>query len=135
MESERNWTTLEQLADREAIRDCVYRYSRGVDRMDAEMLRSAYWEDAYDDHVLFQGSRDGFVEWVMPQLRRWERSQHLVGNIFIRLDGNEAAVESYFQGYHCNIGTDGRREDDFTGGRYLDTMQKRGKEWRISRRI
>ena len=39
-----------ELADREAIRDCLYRYCRGVDRCDEQMLRSAYWEDAYDDH-------------------------------------------------------------------------------------
>jgi SnoaL-like domain len=44
----------DELADREAIRDCLYRYSRGVDRCDEDMLRSVYWEDAFDDHVLFR---------------------------------------------------------------------------------
>ena len=41
----------DELADREAIRDCLYRYARGMDRCDEEMLRSAYWEDALDDHL------------------------------------------------------------------------------------
>ena len=30
-----------ELADREAIRECLYRYCRGVDRLDAKMVRSA----------------------------------------------------------------------------------------------
>ena len=48
---------LAELADREAIRDCLHRYCRGVDRCDEDMLRSAYWEDAHDDHVVFAGTR------------------------------------------------------------------------------
>lgn len=47
----------EEMADREAIRDCLYRYARGVDRCDEELLRSAYWENAMDDHCLFVGAR------------------------------------------------------------------------------
>ena len=49
---------MEELADREAIRECLYRYSRGVDRLDADMLRSAYWPDAVDNHLSFTGNAD-----------------------------------------------------------------------------
>ena len=47
---------LSELADREAIRECLYRYSRGVDRLDADMLRTAYWPDCIDDHMGFVGN-------------------------------------------------------------------------------
>ena len=77
----------DELADREAIRDCLYRYSRGVDRCDEEVLRSAYWEDAFDDHVLFSGTREPFIAWVLPALRAMEQSMHMIGNILIRLHG------------------------------------------------
>ena len=90
----------DELADREAIRDCLYRYSRGVDRCDEEALRSAYWEDAFDDHVLFSGTREPFIAWVLPALRAMERSMHMIGNILIRVHGNHADVESYYYGYH-----------------------------------
>ena len=62
----------EEMADREAIRDCLYRYSRGVDRCDEEMLRSVYWEDALDDHCLFVGRREELIAWVMPPRLVWQ---------------------------------------------------------------
>jgi hypothetical protein len=45
-----------ELADREAIRECLYRYCRGVDRLDADMIRSAYWPDCVDNHLEFTGA-------------------------------------------------------------------------------
>ena len=48
----------QQLADREAIRECVLRYSRGVDRLDVEQMKSAYWPEATDDHGRFVGHHD-----------------------------------------------------------------------------
>ena len=54
----------DELADREAIRDCMYRYSRGIDRCDVELLRSAYWPDATDNHTGFVGTREEFIAWA-----------------------------------------------------------------------
>lgn len=42
--------TLDELLDREAIRDCLARYCRGVDRLDRALLLSTYWPGAEDDH-------------------------------------------------------------------------------------
>src|SRR5882724_2908499 len=44
---------LRQLLDRQAILDCLHRYTRGVDRLDRQLLLSAYHADAIDDHGLF----------------------------------------------------------------------------------
>jgi len=123
----------DELADREAIRDCLYRYSRGVDRCDEDMLRSVYWEDAEDDHCLFTGQREELIAWVLPLLRAMEASQHTIGNMLIRLHGDRADVESYYHGYHrMNDGT--KSHDSIQAGRYLDRFEKRDGEWRIARR-
>ena len=34
--------------DRESIREATFRYARGVDRLDVELMKSAYWPDATD---------------------------------------------------------------------------------------
>jgi len=85
----------EELADREAIRDCLYRYSRGIDRCDEDMLRSAYWPDTTDHHLDFAGTREELIAWALPALRGMDQTMHLIGNILIRLHGATASVESY----------------------------------------
>jgi hypothetical protein len=124
----------DELADREAIRDCLYRYSRGVDRCDEEMLRSAYWPDACDDHLSFKGDREEFIAWSLPMLRGMDQSMHLIGNILIRLDGASADVESYYYGFH-RLQHEGGARDTIGSGRYLDRFERRGGEWRIARRL
>jgi SnoaL-like protein len=124
---------LSEMADREAIRDCLYRYSRGVDRCDEDMLRSVYWEDAFDDHCLFAGEREELIAWVIPLLRAMDATQHYIANILIRLDGDHADVESYYQGYHC-LRSDGKPFHSVQGGRYLDRLERRDGEWRIATR-
>ncbi|MEJ2408813.1 MAG: nuclear transport factor 2 family protein [Novosphingobium sp.] len=52
---------IEELTDREAIRECLYRYARGVDRLDADMVRSAYRPDCIDEHMGFAGNTGAFI--------------------------------------------------------------------------
>jgi len=124
---------IEELYAREAIRDCVYRYCRGVDRCDEEMLRSAYWEDARDDHCLFVGRREELIAWVLPLLRSMAASQHTIGNVLIRLYGDHADVESYYRGHH-RVHDGSKFVDSVQAGRYVDRFEKRDDEWRIARR-
>jgi len=123
----------DELADREAIRDCLYRYSRAVDRCDEDLLRSVYWEDAVDDHVLFTGTREELIAWVLPLLRAMEGSMHMIGNILIRLHGDHADVESYYYGYH-RLNDGSKSFDSVQSGRYLDRFERRDDEWRIAER-
>ena len=50
-----------QLVDRQEILDCMHRYARGVDRMDAELLQSAFHEDALDCHYSTPVFDDGYL--------------------------------------------------------------------------
>jgi hypothetical protein len=122
--------------DREWIRDVMFRYARAIDRCDPQLLEQVYWPDGIDDHGDFVGSRDEFIAWVMPILKNsMGVTQHFLGNILIRIEGGSAKVESYFQAFHRWEGPDGLPAKDLImGGRYLDRMEKRGKEWRIAHR-
>lgn len=124
----------DELADREAIRDCLYRYARGMDRCDESMLRSAYWEDAIDDHLAFYGTREELISWAIPIVRMMDQGQHIIGNIFIRIDGTFADAESYFYGFHRAKNEEGIPRDAVGCGRYLDRFEKRDDEWRIVKR-
>ena len=41
---------VQELLDKQAIHEVMIRYCRGLDRMDAELVGSAYHPDAHDDH-------------------------------------------------------------------------------------
>ena len=127
---------LQSMLDREAIRDVLMRYCRGIDRCDGALLEGVYWPEAIDDHGNFRGNRAEFIAWVLPLLReRMDQTTHFLGNILITLDGDSAGVESYFEAYH-RIRRDGAAPyDAVLGGRYIDRMEKRGGEWRIADRI
>ncbi len=128
-------TAIGQLLDREAIRECLYRYCRGVDRCDEAALRSAYWEDGTDSHGPYSGSAAGFIEWVLDRLKTSERSIHLISNLSITLHGREAAVESYFPALQRKPDEAMVSREVFLAGRYVDRFEKRGGEWRIARRM
>ncbi len=120
-----------ELADREAIRECLYRYARGVDRLDADMLRSAYWPDAVDTHLSFTGNADEFIAWAFPIMGTMDQTMHMIGNILFTVHGDTADAESYFHGYHRVNLPDGGKSDVIGSGRYLDNFERRGDEWRI----
>ena len=121
---------LMELKDKSDIIECTYRYSRGIDRHDEELARSAYHADAVDCHGShFIGPAHDFVPWV-NQLHSDAYSGHLhfVGNHTIKVDGDSAHCESYViyglrrrEGGGVNIG----------GGRYLDRLERRDGVWRI----
>ncbi len=126
---------LRELADREQIRDCMMRYCHGVDRCDPDMVKSAYWPDAHDVHGDFDGNAYDFVDWAMPQLRKMVRTQHFIGNLLIRIDGDRARTEMYSRNWHTFRTAAGRLHDVIQGHRYLDKLEKRGGEWRIFDRL
>jgi hypothetical protein len=122
---------IEQLMDRQAIQDVLVRYCRGIDRCDAELLRSAYWEDGTDDHGSFSGNAWEFCDHVIPALQRMQRTMHLISNVHVELQGSTAKAETYCVAHHL---LDDENEM-VVGGRYLDLLEKRNEEWRIKTRV
>lgn len=126
---------LVELMDREAIRDCIYRYCRGIDRADEAALRASYWPDAYDSHGAYAGPAEGFFVWVKEAWRHKPRNVHQVSNILIEFrSGSSAVVETYFNALQRGTGGDGVLRQVHLAGRYCDLFEKRGEAWRVARR-
>ena len=127
---------LDELIAKEAIRDVILRFARGLDRLDWESVRNCYWDDAYDDHGPFKGTPDEFVAWGRKFLPSWtESTSHLILNCLIELDGSVAHVETYSIGCHRAVDAGGTPYDLFTQIRYIDRFERRIGEWRIASRV
>lgn len=125
--------SVEDVLARAQIIDCLHRYSRGMDRHDAELLRSAYHEDAIDDHGSFLGTRDEFVEWAFGFHADQVRHQHFLSNITIDLEGDVAHTETYY--FTVMQFRDEEKPLSLNGGRYIDRIEKRNGTWAIAERV
>jgi ketosteroid isomerase-like protein len=128
---------IRELIDKEAIRTALARFCRGVDRGDMQALQSVYHPDALENHGDFVGSA---ADWMLLALdvapRHFSVMHHSLGASNIELDGDVAAVETYFSA-GCVI-----RDPDGTDpvvttihGRYVDRFERRDGFWRIANRL
>ncbi|MGF7150199.1 ketosteroid isomerase-like protein [Sphingomonas zeicaulis] len=118
--------------DREDIRACLLRYTRGVDRHDRELMLSAYWPDAYDEHGVAEGIAADFVDWAIGWHGKFQtRHHHGILNHSCELDGDSAHAETYYIFW----GENRQGPPQLSFGRYIDRFERRGGEWRIAHRV
>lgn len=122
---------LAELLDRHEIHQVMLRYARGLDRLDNELVRSCYWDDAIEDHGHFVGPPDDFIAYADRATLMFQAAQHAILNHWCELDGDDAFCETYF---HFSGVTEAGPHFMSTG-RYVDHFQKRGGEWRIFNRV
>ncbi len=126
--------TLDQLLAIEACREAARRYSYGIDRLDGEVMKSAYWPDGIDEHGHFVGNAWEFCDRVVSSHGKWTWTMHTIFNHRVEIDpdGEHARGEVYNISYLFNE-TDRRLATWY--GRYLDAYERRGEEWRIQHRV
>lgn len=130
--------TIGRLAAAEAIRQAVARYARGVDRLDAELMKSAYWPDAIDDHGVYVGGAMEFCDHVVESHRRFDGTMHCNMNHAIEIDDDDTARgEIYNMSFMFRRDDDGGAVVDTWWGRYLDRYERRDPsgDWRIAHRV
>jgi ketosteroid isomerase-like protein len=126
---------VQELVDKEAIRQAVLRYCRGVDRSDEELLASAYHDDAVDFHGATPLEGAAIAPGILELVSQSTVSQHQILNQFIQLHGPDAAAaETYFTAWE-SLPHEGAERMLVAIGRYVDRFQKRAGEWRIAHRV
>lgn len=125
---------LQELLDREAIRDLITTYCNAADRHDHVKMRSLYHADAIDDHgAMFKGPAMDFID-RLPEIQApMEVLHHNVTTINLAIDGDEAEGEVYLIALHRVKGEDGPY-DVLVGGRYFDRYARRDGEWKFAYR-
>lgn len=128
---------LQQIIDREAIRDLVLCYSRAIDRKDVELLRDLYTEDATDTHGdSFDGPADAYCEFIEKSLPHMLYSGHHACNHMISVEGDEGNGEVYALAYHVIPNAEGGQDEDFMAVRYIDNYRRCADgKWRFSKRV
>lgn len=123
-----------QLVDKDQIRDQIYNYCRGLDRMDKPLALSVWHPDATVEMPGFKGSGP---EWIDSAWRTHERIHshtHQMTNILINLDGAKATSETYFISSLHAEPTATSATTRLIRGRYLDRWSKRGGRWAMDHR-
>jgi hypothetical protein len=127
---------LERLLAAEEIRQVVLRYCRGVDRLDVDVMRSAYLPGAVDHHGVYVGDAEGFCERVVGSHARYDATMHCVLNHAVELDGPDTARgEAYVVTYVLRTTPDGLRWRDTFWGRYADRYGVHDGRWGIAHRV
>lgn len=141
-------TGLDLLLSKEAIRDVIYHWSRGVARKDWDLVRACYTDDGVDMHGSVNGTVDEFIEWMKGYHAPIEAVIFFSTNILIEfVDEDTAFVETYGTSIQRHgaeakaariqfLGPEWADQDvpiviDFAG-RKLDTFVRRDGVWRIA---
>ena len=123
------------LLDKKAIEEVLVRYCRGADRGDADLIASAYHDDATEDHGgTFLGPAAEYLALLRKVLPTAGRMSHAITNMLVELeDDTHATSECYILTFsRRGEGDDGF--DSLTMARLIDKFEKRGGDWRIAHR-
>lgn len=126
---------LEQMLEEARIQRVLVRYAQALDERDWAALDQVFTDDArvrYESIGEFNG-RARIVDVVRDALAPCGRTQHLIGNFRIELEGLRAKARCYLQAIHRGLGE--RDGDTLTvWGEYRDRLERRAEGWRIAER-
>jgi len=131
---------------REAIRDVLHRYCKGIDRRDWALVRSCFADDHVHSHGDYTGPADEFLGFAQAALDTIPATHHSITNVHFAFaeDGKSVETEANFVAYHLieaghadgqtPVPTGGVATDWIVAGRYNDRLELRGGAWIIVRR-
>ena len=127
---------LATLIAKDEIRELAMLYSRGVDRKDAELLKTLYTIDGTDNHGKhFTGNAADYINFLEKSFPHMPMSGHFICNHLISVNGNEAEGELYALAYHILPDGKGGSIKDFMGVRYIDRYRREDGRWLFASRV
>ena len=121
--------------DERAIQQGLFRYAACMDMRDWAGLDSVLAADATADFGIGPiAGRDEIVRFTRSFLDDCGPTQHLLGNIFIEVDGDRATSRAYVADLHLGTGTQSQTSYR-TLGLYMDRWACTPDGWRITERI
>ena len=125
---------IDDILSKQALHELLMAYCRGVDRTDADLLRSTFHPDAEVITGVFNGAAMEFVDFIVALVRdQLKYVFHSVANEWFEIRGDDALGESYAIALSSVDGPDGPI-DVLTGGRYVDRFARRDGVWKIASR-
>jgi hypothetical protein len=125
---------VQQLIDREEIRDLLNRWALAADLSDMDAFEACYTPDAIIDfrEIGYQGNTpSGHREFLEKSRPFFKNMHHIVSNTtFLELTADAARTRTLVAAATTTL-------DDvvfFLGGWYHDTLRKTGEGWRIAAR-
>lgn len=126
---------LHELAAKDEIREQIYNYARGLDRMDMELSKRVWHPDGTADYIgFYEGTGAGFVDFVWPLHEAMTAHSHQITNVLIEVDGDTAVSEAYVMASLHTQTADGATTP-LVRSRYADTWSKRDGRWAIDHRL
>lgn len=128
---------MQEMWDHNEIRKLLAAYCHGCDRADEVEMASTYAADRWDDHgPRKMPGRQFSIETVGESAETTSLVSHLLGQSQIRVTGDRAGVETYFQASVIYPGQGGGVDTlNHLAGRYVDTLVREDGAWRIANRL
>ncbi len=124
---------------RAQIDRCLLAYTRGIDRLDPELIATGFHPNAELEGYGTAGTTtiEAFIERAIPSLRdRFVNTQHRMNNTTAELRGDHVATKTYVLAHHLQAGASDDEPSRLLlfSGRYIDRFDEVDGAWRITHR-
>ena len=137
--SQADLKAIEVVIAKDQIRDQIYNYSRGLDRMDRELALQVFHPDAVVTQPNgsgggFKGNGAQWVDYAWKAHANIAAHAHQMTNILIRVNGDKATSETYAMDSLRSEPTETSQSTNLILVRYADTWSKRNGRWAMDSR-
>ncbi len=129
--------TVQELSDRFEIQDLLVAYAHAIDTKNWDALDDVFTADAFIDYSVMGGAKGSLPEikkFLAEAMPIFPHTQHMVANMQVRLNGDEATGRIMCQNPQVMDMGSGKRHVFVLGLWYVDTYVRTPAGWRIKTR-